>query len=120
LKNIEEYQGSPQLSYWYSALRNIGGRWVSCFNRSAKAHGRSPTYVHLIFNSTHLLRVKSLARKGFRDFLVKKSARNKRYRNSKPLHFRSLISKGSASRRARSFCDSDFPSRRPTTSYWLL
>ncbi|WP_130756356.1 hypothetical protein [Microcystis aeruginosa] len=22
-----------------------GERWVSCFNRSAKAHGRSPTYV---------------------------------------------------------------------------
>ncbi|TRU69801.1 MAG: hypothetical protein EWV55_13680 [Microcystis viridis Mv_BB_P_19951000_S69] len=31
---------------WVSALRNIIGRWVSCFN---------PTYVHLIFNSTHPL-----------------------------------------------------------------
>ncbi|NCR10121.1 MAG: hypothetical protein GPI95_18200 [Microcystis aeruginosa LG13-11] len=33
----------------------------------------------------------------------------------KPWHFRSSISKGSASRRARSFCYSDFPSRRPAT-----
>jgi len=33
---------------WVSALRNPCGRWVSYFN---------PTYVHLIFNSTHLLRV---------------------------------------------------------------
>ncbi|MGV2388313.1 MAG UNVERIFIED_CONTAM: hypothetical protein LVR29_08290 [Microcystis novacekii LVE1205-3] len=31
---------------WVSALRNIVGCWVSYFN---------PTYVHLIFNSTHLL-----------------------------------------------------------------
>jgi hypothetical protein len=31
---------------WVSALRNPCRRWVSCFN---------PTYVHLIFNSTHLL-----------------------------------------------------------------
>ena len=31
---------------WVSALRNPCGGWVSCFN---------PTYVHLIFNSTHLL-----------------------------------------------------------------
>jgi putative transposase len=31
---------------WVSALRNPCGRWVSYFN---------PTYVHLIFNSTHLL-----------------------------------------------------------------
>jgi hypothetical protein len=31
---------------WVSALRNMSGRWVSCFN---------PTYVHLIFNYTHLL-----------------------------------------------------------------
>ena len=30
---------------WVSALRNPCGRWVSCFN---------PTYVDLIFNSTHL------------------------------------------------------------------
>jgi hypothetical protein len=31
---------------WVSALRNPCGRWVSCFN---------PTYVYLIFNSTHPL-----------------------------------------------------------------
>nr|WP_233271105.1 DUF29 family protein [Microcystis aeruginosa] len=55
---IEKLSREAQLFVgWVSALRNIIGRWVSCFNRSAKAHGRSPTYVHLIFNSTHPLTV---------------------------------------------------------------
>jgi len=66
----------------------------------------------------------SLTRKRFWHFFSQKSARNKRWeidpRDSKPLHFRSSISKGSASRRARSFCYSDFPDWRPTTDSWLL
>jgi hypothetical protein len=39
---------------WVSALRNPCGRWVSCFN---------PTYVHLIFNSTHPVNTISLKTK---------------------------------------------------------
>jgi hypothetical protein len=59
--------------------------------------------------------LEALLENGFGTFLAQKSARNKGWeidpRDSKPLHFRSSISKGSASRPARSFCYSDFPSR---------
>ena len=47
-RNLQEIHSSQAAEAqlfvgWVSALRNIIGRWVSCFNRSAKAHGRSPT-----------------------------------------------------------------------------
>ncbi|TRU80234.1 MAG: PIN domain-containing protein [Microcystis novacekii Mn_MB_F_20050700_S1] len=48
---LEETTKAQLFVGWVSALRNIIGRWVSCFN---------PTYVHLIFNSTHLLNITSI------------------------------------------------------------